>query len=77
MREAITSLEKPLAARRMILARTTSRYGDVYFRAIVSSLVRSVSVSSMEYGLRRGNICLHAVDRRKEPSTDISTDTSP
>ena len=29
-REAMTSLESPSAARRMILARTTSQYGDVY-----------------------------------------------
>ena len=33
-RKAITSLERPWEASRMILARMTSQYGDVYWRAI-------------------------------------------
>src|SRR3982074_2463082 len=40
-RDAITSLERPSLARRMILARITSQYGDVYFLAIDSSVCRS------------------------------------
>ena len=36
-RAAMTSLDRPWAARRTILALMTSRYGDVYFRALVSS----------------------------------------
>src|ERR1041385_7702435 len=38
----------------MTLARTTLKYGDVYFRAIASRMVRSVFVSVIEYGLVRG-----------------------
>jgi hypothetical protein len=38
----------------MILARTTSRYGDVYFPAIALSLPRSSTVSRMTYGLFLG-----------------------
>jgi hypothetical protein len=37
----MTSLDRPSSARRMILARITSQYGDVYFLAIVSNLTRS------------------------------------
>jgi hypothetical protein len=40
-RDAITSLESPSSANRMILARITSQYGDVYFLAIDSSVCRS------------------------------------
>src|ERR1700674_5124609 len=40
-REAMTSLDNPSSARRMILARITSQYGDVYFLAIDSSVCRS------------------------------------
>src|ERR1051325_11703586 len=38
----------------MTLARTTLKYGDVYFRASASRMVRSVFVSVIEYGLVRG-----------------------
>src|ERR1044072_8185064 len=38
----------------MTLARTTLKYGDVYFRAIASRMVRSVFVSVIDYGLVRG-----------------------
>jgi hypothetical protein len=40
-RDAITSLDRPSAASRTILARTTSQYGDVYLRAIASRVRRS------------------------------------
>src|SRR6185369_61867 len=36
-RDAMTSLDNPPSASRMILARITSQYGDVYFRAIDSN----------------------------------------
>ena len=53
-RAAITSLRKPSAASKTILARMTSRYGDVYLRARASSAARSSAVSSMTYGLCLG-----------------------
>src|SRR6516225_6175898 len=37
----MTSLPNPSSARRMILARITSQYGDVYFLAMNSSACRS------------------------------------
>ena len=40
-REAITSLERPWTASRMILARMTSQYGDVYWRTKDSRCCRS------------------------------------
>ena len=40
-RAAMTSLDSPSSARRMILARITSQYGDVYCRAWFSSAMRS------------------------------------
>src|SRR5256885_6975100 len=53
-REAMTSLAKPWAARSTILARMTSRYGDVYLRALSASSLRSAPVNSTTYGLGRG-----------------------
>src|SRR5439155_19510538 len=50
----MTSLAKPWAARSTILARMTSRYGDVYLRALSASSLRSVPVNSTTYGLGRG-----------------------
>ena len=50
---AMTSFDKPCAARSTILARLTSRYRDVYFRARAST-VRSRPVSVMRNGLWRG-----------------------
>src|SRR5439155_3918316 len=50
----MTSLAKPWAARSTILARMTSRYGDVYLRALSASSLRSAPVNSTTYGLRRG-----------------------
>src|SRR5436309_13074742 len=50
----MTSLAKPWAARSTILARMTSRYGDVYLRALSASSLRSAPVNSTTYGLGRG-----------------------
>src|SRR6202034_3444152 len=50
----MTSLDNPLSARRMILARITSQYGDVYFRAIDSSVCRSSPERFMSNGLLHG-----------------------
>ena len=49
-RAAMASLSSPSAAYSTILARMTSRYGDVYFRAVASSQARSASDSSIRYG---------------------------
>ena len=46
-RVAMMSSDRPWAARRTILALMTSRYGDVYFRALVSSSFRSSLVRTM------------------------------
>ena len=50
----MTSFDKPWAASSTNLARTTSRYGDVYRRARASSSSRSAAVSSIRYGLTLG-----------------------
>ncbi len=50
----MTSLGSPSAAYRTILARMTSRYGDVYLRAIASRLARSSFVNSTSNGLFLG-----------------------
>src|SRR5580704_19790094 len=50
----MTSLDRPSSARRMILARITSQYGDVYFLAIDSSAWRSPLERSMSKGLFLG-----------------------
>ena len=50
----MTSLRRPSAASSTILARMTSRYGDVYLRARASNAARSSAVSSMMYGLCLG-----------------------
>src|SRR5229473_2392764 len=52
-RVAMTSFDRPCAAKRTILARITSRYGDVYFRARASSFSCSSEVSTMRNGLER------------------------
>src|SRR3984893_5701168 len=52
-RVAMTSLDNPWAAKRTTLARITSRYGDVYFRALTSSFSCSSDVSTMRNGLER------------------------
>jgi hypothetical protein len=57
-RVAMTSFDNPCAAKRMILARMTSRYDDVYFRACVSSFSCSADVSTMRNGLGRGKTVL-------------------
>jgi hypothetical protein len=50
----MTSFPTPVAANRTIFARMTSRYGDVYLRALVSKAARSSRVSVMTKGLRLG-----------------------
>src|SRR5258708_39070438 len=50
----MTSLDNPASARRMILARITSQYGDVYFRAMDSSVCRSSLERFMSNGLFLG-----------------------
>jgi hypothetical protein len=50
----MTSLAQPRAASRTILARITSRYGDVYFRARASRSRRSATLNATRYGLVRG-----------------------
>jgi hypothetical protein len=47
-------LDRPSSARRMILARITSQYDDVYFRAMDSSDCRSSLERFMSNGLLRG-----------------------
>src|SRR5207344_3022644 len=49
-RAAITSLDSPSAARRTILARMTSQYDDVYFRAKDSRAWRSSAVRTTLIG---------------------------
>ena len=48
------SLPRPSAANKTIFARMTSRYGDVYLRALASSAARSCELSTMTYGLCLG-----------------------
>ncbi len=50
----MTSFDKSCAARRMILARITSWYGDAYFRARDSSSRRSSFVRITGFGLDSG-----------------------
>src|SRR2546425_12629264 len=50
----MTSLERPSAARRTILARMISQYGDVYLRALDWSCPRSSLVSLFRNGLDLG-----------------------
>ncbi len=52
--EAITSLGRPCAAKRTILARITSLYGDVYDLDNLSRQVLSSWLSTMTYGLFLG-----------------------
>src|SRR5437879_5055742 len=53
-RRPMTSFDNPWAARRTILARITSRYGDVYLRALDSNSPRSGCVRSIVNGLCLG-----------------------
>src|SRR5271157_2644417 len=56
-RVAMLSLGRPCAARSTILARMTSRYGDVYFRVRASSSSRSWGARTIRKGLERGKAC--------------------
>jgi len=62
----MTSLERPSAARRTILARMISQYGDVYLRALDWSCPRSSLVSLIRNGLDLG-----------KPVTSAETKSSP
>ena len=53
-REAMVSLERPWAAIRTILARITSRYGDVYLRTLDFNSCRSSFVRTTVKGLCLG-----------------------
>lgn len=48
--------EKPSAASKIILARTTSKYGNVYRAARRRSSRCSAADNRIEYGLDRGNV---------------------
>jgi hypothetical protein len=63
-RAAMMSLDSPSAANRMSLARRTSRYGDVYLRALTSISRRTARVSSMRNGLWRGTQSPHLLAMR-------------
>ncbi|MBI4454354.1 MAG: hypothetical protein HY644_00475 [Acidobacteria bacterium] len=56
MRAAMTSFSSPWAANKIILARMTSLYGDVYFLALDSGSARSSEDSLMTYGLFLGSL---------------------
>jgi hypothetical protein len=53
-RAAISSLRSPWAAKSTICARTTSRYGNVYFRALARKIRRCSWLNSIVYGLLLG-----------------------
>jgi hypothetical protein len=57
-RSPISLLDKPWQAKRTTLARMTSRYGDVYFRAIDSKYSFSLASRRRVYGLLRGMLHL-------------------
>jgi hypothetical protein len=54
-RAAMTSLDRPWSARRIILARITSQYDDVYFRAMDCRDCRSSEERFMSNELFRGH----------------------
>src|SRR5271157_1326573 len=72
-RAALRLLPSPSLARSTILARITSRYGDVYSLTRASSSTRSSLVSSITEGLRlgiphpprRGGACYAVTSRPK------------
>jgi hypothetical protein len=55
-RKAIPSLSRPWAANRIILARSTSKYGNVYLDARRDNSLASSADSTMLYGLFLGMI---------------------
>jgi hypothetical protein len=72
------SLESPSAAIRMILARTTSQYGDVYRRAMPSNSCRSSAERCTTYGLCLGiNARSFAETSLSDYVTKWANDTSP
>jgi len=50
----MTSFSRPSAAKSTILARMTSRYGDVYFRALLASSRRCSADNLIANGLLLG-----------------------
>jgi hypothetical protein len=64
-REEIASIDRPWAARRIISARITSQYGDVYWRANDSRRCRSSSARITEKGLFLGIRPRVRMDRRE------------
>ncbi len=50
----MASFESPSAASKIILARTTWKYGNVYLAVRLRSSVASLGDSTMGYGLSRG-----------------------
>jgi hypothetical protein len=67
-RAAISSLSKPSAAIRIILARTTSKYGNVYLVARRFSSAASTGDNSIRNGLFLGMRNSPSKDRSKMPS---------
>ena len=56
---AISSLPKPWAASRIILARITLKYANVYFAALLFNSLSSSGVKMILYGLLLGMDNLH------------------
>src|SRR6516225_10709330 len=67
------SLAKPWLARSTILARMTSRYGDVYCRDRLTNSECSSSERRMMNGLFRGISCLHRRHDCLISTADVST----
>src|SRR5256886_6286875 len=73
---AISSFARPCAARRIILARATIKYGNVYLLARRSSSPRSCLVRTILYGLFRGKLVpsqsKHSRERAKTENKTLS-----
>src|SRR5216684_5949330 len=71
---AISSFARPCAARRIILARATIKYGNVYLLARRSSSSRSCLVRTILYGLFRGKSVPSQSEHSRE-GTKTANDT--
>src|SRR5437660_9056705 len=71
---AISSFARPCAARRIILARATIKYGNVYLLARRSSSSRSCLVRTIPYGLFRGKSVPSQSEHSRE-GTKTANDT--